>query len=105
MFPIAIIVSMGMSYHNSIAIFRGIQGHKTAFIRTPKFSELKKENVYSKSQKLRKYIPEFLLFLYFLLAVIAEIYYKDFGFLIYHLFMLSGFSYILYCAYNERAVR
>ena len=40
-----------------------------------------------------------------LLAVIAEIYYKDFGFLIYHLFMLSGFSYILYCAYNERAVR
>ena len=100
-FPIAIIVSMGMSYHNSIAVLKGIQGQKTAFIRTPKFSEAQRENSYLKSQKNRQYQPEFLLFIYFLLAVIAELYFKDFGFLIYHLLMLSGFGFILYCAYEE----
>jgi cellulose synthase/poly-beta-1,6-N-acetylglucosamine synthase-like glycosyltransferase len=100
-FPIAIIVSMGMSYHNSIAVLKGIQGQKTAFIRTPKFSEAQRENSYLKSQKNRQYLPEFLLFIYFLLAVIAELYFKDFGFLIYHLLMLSGFGFILYCAYEE----
>lgn len=100
-FPIAIIVSMGMSYHNSIAVLKGIQGQKTAFIRTPKFSESKRENAYLKSQKIRQYLPEFLLFIYFLLAAVAELYFKDFGFLIYHLLMLSGFGFILYCAFEE----
>lgn len=102
-FPIAIIVSMGMSYHNTIAILKGIQGQKTAFIRTPKFSESKRENSYLKSQKIRQYIPEVLLAIYFLLAAIAGLYFKDFGFLIYHLLMLSGFGFILYCAFEERS--
>jgi len=100
-FPIAIIVSMGMSYHNSIAVLKGIQGHKTAFIRTPKISELKKESTYSETQKLKKYLPEFLLFIYFFLAAIAGLYFKDFGFLFYHLLMLTGFGFIIYCAYKE----
>ena len=94
---------MGMSYHNSIAVFKGIQGQKTAFIRTPKFSESKGENSYLKSQKNRQYLPEFLLFIYFLLAVIAEFYFKDFSFLSYHLLMLSGFGFILYCAFEENS--
>jgi cellulose synthase/poly-beta-1,6-N-acetylglucosamine synthase-like glycosyltransferase len=104
-FPIAIIVSMGMSYHNSIAVLKGIQGQKTAFIRTPKFSESKRENSYLKSQKIRQYIPESLLFIYFLLAAITELYFKDFGFLVYHLLMLSGFGFILYCAFKENSAQ
>ena len=104
-FPIAIIVSMGMSYHNTIAVLKGIQGQKTAFIRTPKFSESKRENSYLKSQKIRQYIPESLLFIYFLLAAITELYFKDFGFLVYHLLMLSGFGFILYCAFKENSAQ
>ena len=100
-FPIAIIVSMGMCYHNSVAVLKGIQGQQTAFIRTPKFNELKKDNPYSKSQKLRKYLPEFLLFIYFFLAAISGLYFKDIGFLIYHLLMLSGFGFILFSAFEE----
>jgi hypothetical protein len=102
-FPIAIIVSMGMSYHNSIAVLKGIQGQKTAFIRTPKFSESKRESSYLKNQKIRQYLPEFLLAIYFLLAAIAGLYFKDFGFLIYHLLMLSGFGFILYRAFEENS--
>lgn len=94
---------MGMSYHNSIAVLKGIQGQKTAFIRTPKFSQSKKENYYLKSQKIRQYLPEFILFIYFLLAAVAELYFMDFGFLSYHLLMLSGFGFILYCAFEENS--
>lgn len=102
-FPIAIIVSMGMSYHNTIAVLKGIQGRKTAFIRTPKFNESIVENPYSNRQSMSKFIPEFLLFIYFFLAALAELYFKDFGFLIYHLLMLSGFGFVLFCAYDERS--
>jgi cellulose synthase/poly-beta-1,6-N-acetylglucosamine synthase-like glycosyltransferase len=101
-FPIAIIVSMGMSYNNTIAILKGIKGKKTTFIRTPKYSQSKADNPYLKDQKLRKYIPEFLLFIYFFLAFITGLYFKDFGFLIYHLLMLSGFGFVLFCAYDEK---
>jgi hypothetical protein len=82
-------------------VLKGIQGQKTGFVRTPKFNESKRENPYLKSQKLRQYIPEFLLFIYFLLAAIAGLYFKDFAFLIYHLLMLTGFGFILYCAFEE----
>ena len=34
-FPMAIFISLGMSYHNSMAIFQGVIGKKTAFVRTP----------------------------------------------------------------------
>lgn len=100
-FPIAIIVSMGMSYHNMIAVLKGLGGQKSAFIRTPKFNESKVYNPYLRKQKLRKYVPELLLFLYFLTATSIGIYYLDFGFLIYHVLMTAGFGYIFYRASIE----
>jgi len=100
-FPIAVILSLGMSYHNTRAILEGITGKKTAFIRTPKFSESSENNPYLKRHGYKEYAPEFLLFLYFSFAAAASIYFKDFGFLIYHLLMLSGLGFILYSAWSE----
>jgi hypothetical protein len=100
-FPIAIIVSMGMSYHNMLAVLKGLGGQKSAFIRTPKFNESKVYNPYSRKQKLRKYVPELILFIYFLTASGIGIYFLDFGFLIYHIFMAAGFGYIFYRASIE----
>ena len=103
-FPIAMLVSLGMSYHNTKAVLQGLRGKKTPFIRTPKFSgsaEFTDQQHYVKRQKLHEELPELLLFLYFLFAVIAGIYFKDFGFLLYHLLMLSGFGLILYFAFRQ----
>ncbi len=100
-FPIAVIISLGMSYHNTRAVLQGIAGKKTAFIRTPKFNESSRNNSYSKTPGFNKYIPEFLLFIYFLFAAISGLYFRDFGFLIYHILMLSGFGFILWSAYSE----
>jgi len=100
-FPIAVIVSMGMSYHNMIAVIKGVRGKKTAFIRTPKFNDTHEFTPYSKKQKLSIYSPELLLFIYFTTASTLGIYYLDFGFFIYHGLTAFGFGYILYRASIE----
>jgi cellulose synthase/poly-beta-1,6-N-acetylglucosamine synthase-like glycosyltransferase len=100
-FPITMIVTMGMSYHNMIAVFKGVLGKKTAFIRTPKFNDTIEFKPYSKKQKLSKYSPELLLFIYFTTASCLGIYYHDFGFLIYHGLTAFGFGYIFYRATVE----
>ena len=100
-FPIAIIISLGLSYHNTRAILQGIIGKKSIFERTPKFNKSAVINPYSKKQRFVEFLPEMLLFSFFLFAVIFGIYYKDPGFLFYHGIMLAGFGTILYNAYSE----
>lgn len=102
-FPMAILVSLGMSYHNSTAIFQGIIGKKTPFIRTPKFkSQQGEETVLSSSYYIKKSflqeLPEIILFFYFLFAVAAGIYFRDFSFLPYHFILMGSFGLILYYA-------
>ncbi len=41
LFPIFLSLSMGLSFHNSLAVIQGYLGKKTAFVRTPKFDILK----------------------------------------------------------------
>ena len=104
-FPIAVIVSLGMSYHNTRAILQGIAGKKTAFIRTQKFNKSEESTLYSKKLSYSQYLPEFLLSVYFLIAVISGLHFKDFGFLIYHILMFTGFGFILLSAYSEKSRR
>ena len=84
-----------------IAVFKGIQGRKTAFIRTPKVNKENMYDPYIKKQRLSKYIPELLLFIFFTISTGTGIYFLDFGFLIYHALMAMGFGYIFYRASIE----
>lgn len=102
-FPIAMIVSLGMSYHNSKAIISGLIGRKSEFIRTPKLNTNSGENEYIRENNPgRLQISEVFLFLYFLCAVITGIYLNDPGFLSYHILILSGFGFILVKTYQEK---
>lgn len=109
-FPMAVLISLGMSYHNSTAIFQGIVGKKTAFIRTPKFkigakSQIIGSSNYHPERKLMRELPEILLFFYFSFAVAAGVYFQDIGFLPYHLIMLSGFGVILYYSFIQSRIK
>jgi hypothetical protein len=103
LFPIAMIFSLGMSSNNTKAIFQGISGKKTAFIRTPKIMALTGKNPYLGSKSYKSFIPEILLFIYFLFAVSSGIYFQDIGFLIYHSLMLLGFGFVLWSAWSEKS--
>jgi hypothetical protein len=104
LFPVAMIFSLGMSFNNTKAIFQGIFGKKTAFIRTPKIMALTGKNPYSGSKSYKSFLPEILLFIYFLFAVFFGIYFQDIGFLFYHTLMLLGFGFVLWSAWSEKSV-
>ena len=100
-YPKFLIVSMGLSLHNGIAVVEGLLGRKTPFIRTPKFNvTLKgdswKGNDYVKIKLSGTTILEGLLCLYFLAGLAAGFYLNDLGLLFFHLMLMLGFGGVFY---------
>lgn len=101
-FPITTIIFLGMSYHNSKAIISGLMGKQSEFVRTPKLNSQSVENEYLKEYPAKRLqIAELILFLYFLFAVSAGFYFNDYGFLIYHVLIFSGYGFVLRKNYTE----
>lgn len=101
LYPRFLIVSMGLSLHNGIAVIEGLVGYRTPFIRTPKFNvTLKgdswKGNDYVKIKLNAVTVMEGILCLYFLFGVAVGIYLKDMGLLFFHLMLMLGFGGIFY---------
>tara|TARA_R110001592_G_scaffold363109_2_gene680385 strand:- start:54955 stop:56430 length:1476 start_codon:yes stop_codon:yes gene_type:complete len=99
-FPLFLSVSMGLSLHNSIAVVEGFFGKKTPFIRTPKFNSVGKSvqkeslNQYVKSAISPLIFVEFVLAVYFSVAVIYGALNYEFGLLPFHLMLSFGFYFV-----------
>ncbi|ALJ01076.1 histidine kinase [Rufibacter tibetensis] len=96
-FSLFLVMSLGLSLHNALAVIEGFMGRKTPFIRTPKFNlSAQKENWRQNKYTLPQVPPltwvEGLLCLYFLGGVVLAFVQQDFGFLPYHLMLLLGFG-------------
>lgn len=96
-FPAFLIISMGLSLHNSIAVLEGWMGFKSPFIRTPKFNIVSNQdkwnnNIYSKHNISIQTIVEGLLSMYFLSGLLLGGYLNDFGLIIFHSMLFMGFS-------------
>jgi cellulose synthase/poly-beta-1,6-N-acetylglucosamine synthase-like glycosyltransferase len=96
MFPLFMAGSMGLSVSNSRAVFQGLIGLKTEFVRTPKYST----NVAGQS-KGRKYgtrkitavtIAESLMALYCSAGVVISIYYVELAAVPFQLLFSGGFG-------------
>ncbi len=88
--------SMGLSFHNSIAVIEGYLGKKSSFVRTPKFNILNskdswKENKYNMNSLNLVTFIEGLLMCYFLFACGLGIYIGDYGMLPFHGLLLFGY--------------
>ena len=91
---------MGLSLHNSIAVWEGLSGKKTPFIRTPKFNvrNLKvplKSNVYTSSKIPVSVIFEILLLIYFIFGIYSAFRLEDYGLVVFHLMLIAGFGYVI----------
>ncbi|MEM6522988.1 MAG: cellulose synthase family protein [Bacteroidota bacterium] len=100
-FPVFLIVSMGLSLHNGLAVLEGLLGFKSPFIRTPKFNITKSEdswkgNVYIKPSFTFLTFLEGLLCLYFIGGIVAGIYLHDWGLIIFHIMLAMGFGSVFY---------
>ncbi|MBC8046860.1 MAG: glycosyltransferase [Fimbriimonadaceae bacterium] len=109
-FPVFLAITMGLSLHNAWAVFRGWLGHKTAFVRTPKFNIISSKDIW----KNKKYIPkkihpityiEGLLTLYFLSGVVMGLYYGDYGLMPFHMMAAIGFGLIFYFSMKHSRIK
>ncbi len=100
-FPSFLIVSMGLSLHNGLAVLEGLFGFKSPFIRTPKFNITKKGESWQGNEYIRPSLSwltvlEGLLSLYFIAGIAAGIYLNDWGLIIFHLMLALGFASVFY---------
>ena len=94
-------VSMGLSYHNAMAVFEGLLGMKTPFIRTPKFNSTSTGakidgNKYLSRKIDLNTIVEMILGIYFIGGVIMGFYINDVGLIIFHAMLAIGLLTVSY---------
>ncbi|MFA7273395.1 MAG: glycosyltransferase [Crocinitomicaceae bacterium] len=100
-----LIVSMGLSLSNTVAVIEGYLGIKSSFVRTPKFNVLKKgekqSNKYDKKSLSIINIGEFVLFLTFGFTAINRAIYGDFGMVPFHLMLATGYGVVFFYTLAE----
>lgn len=101
LFPQFLIVSMGLSLHNGLAVMEGLLGKKTPFIRTPKFNVINKSdkwngNTYIKQRLTLLTMLEGLLCVYFIFGIVAGIMMNESGMLFFHILLVLGFGSVFY---------
>ena len=104
--PLFLSVSMGLSLHNSIAVWEGLSGKKTPFIRTPKF-DLKegkkrlKGNLYLNSKIPAVTYVEGAMALLFITIVIISFFYEVSIMLSLHIALAIGYSLVAYTSFKS----
>ena len=100
-FPGFLIVSMGLSLHNGLAVIEGLLRIKTPFIRTPKFNihnklDTWRTNVYIKPTINLLTVLEGVLCLYFLFGIALGIHLHDTVLILFHSMLALGFGSVFY---------
>lgn len=90
-YPVFLLVYMGLSVQNTVAVLQGIVGKPSAFLRTPKFHQNKAAVSAYLPQKLDavNWLEVFFL-LYFLSGILVSFYIGDYFFLLLFLMMAAG---------------
>lgn len=100
-----LIVSMGLSLNNTVAVLEGYLGIKTSFVRTPKFNVNKKSefkgNKYDKKRLSLLNIGEGLLFLLFGYTAVNRAIYGDLGMVPFHLMLAIGYGMVFFYSVAE----
>jgi cellulose synthase/poly-beta-1,6-N-acetylglucosamine synthase-like glycosyltransferase len=100
-----LVVSMGLSLSNTVAVIEGYLGIKSSFVRTPKFNVLKKSefkgNKYDKKSLSIINILEGILMVVFGYTAVVRAVYGDFGMLPFHLMLACGYGVIFFSTLKE----
>ncbi|EMR00691.1 hypothetical protein ADICEAN_04190 [Cesiribacter andamanensis AMV16] len=107
LFPPFLVVSMGLSAHNTLAVAEGWLGKKSPFLRTPKFNILGKEGGWKENSYIRSglswlTVVEMLLILYFAFGLAAGLYLQHWSLLPFHLMLVLGFSLVVFYTLRGR---
>ncbi|MCS4436595.1 cellulose synthase family protein [Aquiflexum gelatinilyticum] len=95
--PLFLAVSMGLALHNAQAVWEGLTGKRSPFIRTPKYNLEKSQKSWTKNIYNQIKIPfttyiEGILAVIFLIMVILSIRFQTYEMLVFHLMLTFGYS-------------
>ncbi|GAB2614539.1 cellulose synthase family protein [Belliella aquatica] len=94
--PLFLSVSMGLSIHNAQAVWEGLTGKKSPFIRTPKYNlsetESWKKNSYHQLKVPMTTYLEGIMAVVFLFMVVMSIYFQTYEMLVFHAMLALGFT-------------
>ncbi len=94
-------ISMGLSYHNAMAVVEGLLGKKTPFIRTPKFNSTNSKAKIAGNKYLSQKIDgntliEMFLGIYFMAGIVLAYFINDIGLVPFHLMLSIGLLTVSY---------
>jgi len=94
-------ISMGLSYHNAMAVVEGLLGKKTPFIRTPKFNSTNSKAKIAGNKYLSQKIDgntliEIFLGIYFMAGIVLAYFINDIGLVPFHLMLSIGLLTVSY---------
>ena len=107
--PVFLSVSMGLALHNAQAVWEGLTGKKSPFVRTPKYNLGLKdswtENVYNQLKvPFTTYVEAFLA-LVFLSMSIVSIRTGNYTMLVFHLMLALGYGVVGIASFRSYAIR
>lgn len=99
-------VSMGLSWHNTVAVLSGLLGFKSPFVRTPKYAlEVGqrgwRDKKYRSAKATSSVLIEALLSLYFAGGLVLGFVLHDFSLWPFHLMLSFGFAFVFYHAWRH----
>jgi len=108
-FPLYLAVFMGMSLHNSRAVWQGWLGKITPFVRTPKFNVTGRQPILTSNAYVREglhwvTIMEGILALYFAWGVLYGLQNSQYVFVLYHMLLAIGFALVFWWSLPKNGV-
>lgn len=105
-FPLLLTMSVGLSFHNSVAVIEGYLGIKSSFVRTPKYNVIgrirQRMGHGQKNPISTTLIIEGILSLVFLVALLVSVHLQNYHFFIFHLMLTLGFGSIFIVSWRDR---
>jgi cellulose synthase/poly-beta-1,6-N-acetylglucosamine synthase-like glycosyltransferase len=102
-FPKFMVFSLGLSFHNAVAVASGYLGIKSPFVRTPKFAVDEMDKItrtnktkYLKSTFKMSDLIELFLFFYFFYGMFLGWNLGDYGLIPFHFMLAAGFLVVFY---------
>lgn len=108
--PVFLAVSMGLSVHNALAVWEGLTGKKSPFVRTPKYNLSGKERNWVSNTYNQLKIPptaymEAILALVFIAMVVASLYTGTYEMLVFHSMLAIGFSLVSIASFKSYLIQ
>lgn len=105
-FPLLLTMSVGLSFHNTVAVIEGYLGIKSSFVRTPKYNIVgrirKQVDQGQKNPISNILIIEGILTLVFCVALLVTVHLQEYSFFTFHLMLALGFGYVFIVSWRDR---